>query len=31
LSIGLFLLVTLAERIAMPWYFVPSRRGDWEK
>lgn len=31
LSIGLFLLVYAAERLALPWYYTTQRREQWEE
>lgn len=31
LSIGLFLIVTLIERLALPWYFAGARRDEWDE
>jgi ABC-type nitrate/sulfonate/bicarbonate transport system permease component len=30
-SIGLFLLVALTERWALPWYFTQQRAEQWEE
>jgi ABC-type nitrate/sulfonate/bicarbonate transport system permease component len=30
-SIGLFALVTLIERLALPWYFTRQRAEQWEE
>jgi len=31
LSIGLFALVALIERLTLPWYFTPQRAQQWDK
>ncbi|HEU5200864.1 MAG TPA: ABC transporter permease [Ktedonobacterales bacterium] len=31
LSIALFVLVSIAERIALPWYFAAGRERDWRE
>jgi len=30
-SIGLFVLVTLIERAALPWYYSTQRTEQWEE
>ena len=30
LSIGLFLVVWIAERLSVPWYHAPARTAQWE-
>jgi hypothetical protein len=30
LSVGLFLLVRVIERVALPWYYSSQRQEHWE-